>query len=253
MLERFAQIRPKILLTVNAVVYNGKTYDHLDKVKGVLRDLNVETCIVIPFVDRGAEDLGIANGLWWQSFLNLDDGQPLQFAQLPFDHPLYILYSSGTTGKPKCIVHSAGGTLLQHKKEHVIHGNLTAQDVVFQYTTTGWMMWNWLASCLSFGATIVLYEGSPFKPKSSIMFDLIDSLGVTVFGTSAKFLASTEEMGIVPNEIAKFDKLHSIYSTGSPLKPESYDFVYKHFKSDVLLGSITGTCRRPLPEKGRNL
>ena len=166
--------------------------------------------------------------------------EPMPFEQLPFNHPLYILYSSGTTGKPKCIVHSAGGTLIQHLKEHIIHGDMTRKDVFFQYTTTGWMMWNWLVSGLAVGCTIVLFDGSPFKPHPWILWDLAQELGFTKFGTSAKYLQSLQEMKIYPNEKHTLPRLNEMYSTGSPLTPESFEYVYTHIKKDICLASITG-------------
>lgn len=211
----------------------------------------VEKVILIPFVPTQPCDAStVAHGSTWSDFLatsgeTLDapssqNQESIEFEPLPFNHPLYILFSSGTTGKPKCIVHSAGGMLLQHKKEHVLHGNLSARDILFQYTTTGWMMWNWLVSGLTFGATIVLFDGSPFRPGPSALWDLVDQEKVTAFGTSAKYIQAIQDAGYYPNKHHSLKHLHSVYSTGSPLKPESFDFVYEHIKSDLLLGSITG-------------
>lgn len=243
-LERFQQIEPKILCTINAARYNGKVYSHLDKVKAVVEALpQLEHVIIVENVL--GHDLGldvVPKAMTWNTFIS--DGKqlntPIVFEQLPFNHPLCILFSSGTTGKPKCLVHSAGGTLLQHLKEHVIHGNLSRKDVFFQYTTTGWMMWNWLVSGLAVGMTLVLFDGSPFKPNPQFLWQMAEKLGVTVFGTSAKYIQSLEESQVYPSQFADLSKLHSIYSTGSPLKPESFDFVYSYIKKTVLLGSITG-------------
>ncbi|KAF9578775.1 hypothetical protein BGW38_005264, partial [Lunasporangiospora selenospora] len=257
-LDRFSQIKPKLLISINAVVYNGRPHDHIQKLNQVLESLDmVEKVILIPFVPTQPCDASMVNkATTWSDFLatsgedittgdNIadfanDDQEPIQFEQLPFNHPLYILFSSGTTGKPKCIVHSAGGMLLQHKKEHVLHGNLSSSDTLFQYTTTGWMMWNWLVSGLTLGATIVLFDGSPFKPGPSALWELVEKERVTAFGTSAKYLQAIQDVHYLPAEHHDLAHLHSIYSTGSPLKPESYDFVYRHIKSDLLLGSITG-------------
>ncbi|KAG9320741.1 hypothetical protein KVV02_006884 [Mortierella alpina] len=251
-LDRFSQIKPKLLFSVNAVVYNGRPHDHIHKLRQVLEGLEmVEKVILIPFVPTQACDASsVVHGSTWSDFLatsgeSLDaplsnDQESIEFEPLPFNHPLYILFSSGTTGKPKCIVHSAGGMLLQHKKEHVLHGNLSARDILFQYTTTGWMMWNWLVSGLTLGVTIVLFDGSPFRPGPSALWDLVDQEKVTAFGTSAKYIQAIQDAGYYPNKHHSLKHLHSIYSTGSPLKPESFDFVYEHIKSDLLLGSITG-------------
>lgn len=243
-LDRFQQIRPKVLVSVNGVVYNGKTYEHISKVKAVVESLeSLEKVVIINFVESlGFSDIPKDNAKWvtYDDFLKSGDGEKLVFEELPFNHPLYILYSSGTTGKPKCIVHSAGGTLIQHLKEHVIHGDMTRDDVFFQYTTTGWMMWNWLVSALAVGCTIVLFDGSPFKPDADILWQLAEKHGFTKFGTSAKYIQSLEEMKIHPIEKFKLEKLNEIYSTGSPLAGASYDFVYKNIKSDICLASITG-------------
>ncbi|TPX55051.1 hypothetical protein PhCBS80983_g05642 [Powellomyces hirtus] len=240
-LERFTQIRPKILFSVNAVMYNGKAHDHLDKLKEVVDGLDcLEKVVILPFVDRAFDASSISQGVTYAEFLKKDDGRALKFAQLPFEHPLVILFSSGTTGKPKCIVHSAGGVLIQHLKEHVIHGDMTEKDVFLYYTTTGWMMWNWLVSGLVAGGTVVAYDGSPFKPTPNRLWDLCDELKISVFGTSAKYIQSLQEARVTPMKTHKLEDLRIIYSTGSPLKPESFDYVYQQIKKDVLLGSITG-------------
>lgn len=256
-LDRFSQIKPKLLFSVNAVVYNGRPHDHIQKLNKVLEGLDmVEKVILIPFVpSQPCEAASVNKGSTWSEFLATSgeslsttassslppqDQEPIDFEPLPFNHPLYILFSSGTTGKPKCIVHSAGGMLLQHKKEHILHGNLSSSDILFQYTTTGWMMWNWLVSGLTLGATIVLFDGSPFKPGPSALWDLVEQENVTAFGTSAKYIQAIQDADYKPNQNHDLKRLHSIYSTGSPLKPESFDFVYEHIKKDLLLGSITG-------------
>ncbi|KAJ1971827.1 hypothetical protein H4R35_005032, partial [Dimargaris xerosporica] len=246
-LDRFAQIKPTVLVSVNAIVYNDKVYDHLAKVQTVVAGLpEIKRMVLVPFVASHSQDYtDIPRAQSWSDFMAIAPSDAaaldaLEFAQLPFDHPVYILFSSGTTGLPKCLVHSAGGMLLQHLKEHRIHGNMTREDVLLQYTTTGWMMWNWMASALALGATVVLYDGSPFKPTPGVLWQLMDHLGVTMFGTSAKYIQSLQASRYRPKEHHALEKLHSIYSTGSPLKPESYDFVYQHIKANLCLGSITG-------------
>lgn len=264
-MDRFSQIEPRILFSVNAVVYNGKTLDHSAKANAVAEGLftttyfcayvavhltnivpppalpSVEKVVMIPFVENHSGQ-DVVKSCTWNQFLESPSQLPesITFEQLPFNHPAFIMFSSGTTGLPKCIVHSAGGLLLQLKKEHIIHGGLSKDDVFFYYTTTGWMMWNWLVAVLSVGATIVLWDGSPFKPSPGALWELVDELQITHFGTSAKYIQSVMEVGYKPRETCNLSTLKAIYSTGSPLKPESYDFVYRDVKEDVLLGSITG-------------
>ncbi|RCH81178.1 hypothetical protein CU098_003024, partial [Rhizopus stolonifer] len=243
-LDRFSQIQPKVLISVNKVIYNGKTLDHIPKLATVVKGLPcLQKVVLIPFVGE-LEHYDIPNLVSWSDFSNSVpvDQLPseIRFEQVPFNHPAFILFSSGTTGLPKCIVHSGAGLLLQLKKEHMIHGNMGPEDVFFYYTTTGWMMWNWLTSALSVGATIVLWDGSPFKPAPISLWELSDALGVTHFGTSAKYIQSLQEAGVHPIKECKLDTLKAVYSTGSPLKPESFDFVYQYIKKDIMLGSITG-------------
>lgn len=241
-LDRFGQIKPKVLFSVEAVRYNQKEFWHLDKVKDVVKGLpELEKVVIVPY--RGTKDIdltNIPNSVLMEDFLKGHDKSELAFEQLPFNHPLFVMYSSGTTGPPKCMVHSQGGTLIQLLKEHVIHSGATANDVIFFYTTTAWMMWNWLVTALGSGAAIVLYDGSPFVPSPNALWDLVDELGITYFGAGAKYYDMLDEKNIEINKSHKLSTLKGVLSTASPLKPQSYDYLYSKVKKDMVVGSITG-------------
>ena len=247
-LDRFSQIQPKIVFSVEAVSYNMKTHDHLTKLSQVVNKLDsVEKVVVIPFIhDQENIDLsGVNKAVFLDDFLETGRGcdrefPPLEYVQVPFNHPLFIMYSSGTTGAPKCMVHSVGGTLIKHLEEHVVQGNRSSEDTLLYYTTTGWMMWNWEVSVLATGCSLVLYDGSPLHPHNAVMWDLVDKCGITVFGTSAKWIAVQEDRGLKPRLSHKLTTLKAICSTGSPLTPKSYDYVYRDIKANVLLASISG-------------
>jgi len=243
--DRLGQIQPKVLFCAAAYSYNGKTHDCLDKVKGILKAIpSIERTVVVPYMNPEARLDRLPGATWMADFMKAGhaggSGDGIDFARLPFDHPVYILYSSGTTGVPKCITHGAGGTLIQHLKELVLHSNLRRSDRICYFTTCGWMMWNWLISSLAVGATVVLFDGSPFYPWPAAMFDLIDEFGVTVYGTGAKAIAAWEKAGLKPRESHQLNSLVTLLSTGSPLSPENFDYVYREIKQNLCLASISG-------------
>jgi len=239
-LDRFGQIEPRILFTANGYRYNGKEYDSLERIAEILNELpSIEKVIVVPYTEPHPDPGRVRDGVLLEDFL-VPHATELPFAQVPANHPLYIMYSSGTTGVPKCIVHGVAGTLVQHIKELKLHTDVKREDTIFYFTTCGWMMWNWLVSSLALGARVMLYDGSPFYPDPTAMWQMAEEEGITIFGTSASYLAALEKAGVKPKETFDVTPLKAVLSTGSPLSIESFEFVYRDIKDDVCLSSISG-------------
>jgi len=241
-LDRFGQIKPRILFAANAYIYNGKKFDCLEKIEKIVQSIpEIKKVVIIPFViDHPSESPALKEkAVTWNDFLD-PSANTLSFPHFLFNHPLYIMYSSGTTGIPKCIVHGAGGTLLQHAKELMLHSDLNRGDNIIYFTTCGWMMWNWLVSSLFVGATVTLFDGSPSYPNLKVLWKLADDEEITHFGTSAKFLGACRSRNIIPKNKFLLKKLRVVLSTGSPLLPEDFDWTYSNVKSNLQLSSISG-------------
>jgi acetoacetyl-CoA synthetase len=240
-LDRFGQIQPKVLFTADGYFFKGKKIDSLERISQILKKIpSVKTVVVIPYTKINPDIGQIPNAVFFDEFKSSQAGLEIDFEQLPFDHPLYIMYSSGTTGLPKCMVQSAGGILIHHLKELMLHTDLKRNDTIFYFTTCGWMMWNWLASSLAVGATLVLFDGNPFHPDPGALWKMAQDLKITVFGTSAGYIAALQNAGEQPGKNYDLSNLRAILSTGSPLSREGFEFVYRQIKADLQLASISG-------------
>jgi acetoacetyl-CoA synthetase len=240
-LDRFGQIGPKVLFTADGYFYNGKSFDSLAKVGGILQQLPmVEKVVVVGYTAADPDLAPVPHAVSWESFVAPYSPAEIDFVQVPAEHPLYVMYSSGTTGKPKCMVQSHVGILTNQLKEHLLHCDLRREDVLFYFTTCGWMMWNWLVCGLGMGATLVLYDGSPFHPGPDVLWKLAERLGITIFGTSAKYISALDEAGYQPGSDCSLDRLRMVCSTGSPLAVSSFEYAYREIKADMQLASISG-------------
>ena len=240
-LDRFGQIKPKVLFTANGYSFKGKKLDCLERIADILKELpSIEKVVVVPYTEQNADISSIPNAVHYNDFKSSEANLEIEFEQLPFDHPLYIMYSSGTTGLPKCMVQSAGGILIHHLKELMLHTDLKREDTIFYFTTCGWMMWNWLTSSLAVGATLVLFDGNPFHPHPAALWEMAQEEKVTVFGTSAGYIAALINAGVKPAHDYDVSALRAVLSTGSPLSIEGFEYIYNDVKRDLQLASIAG-------------
>ncbi len=240
-LDRFGQIKPKVLFTADGYFFKGKRLDSLERISSILKELpSVEKVVVVPFTVKDPDIGTVLHAVLYNDFKSPESGLAIEFEQLPFDHPLYIMYSSGTTGLPKCMVQSAGGILVHHLKELMLHADLKREDTIFYFTTCGWMMWNWLVSSLAVGATLVLYDGNPFHPDPGALWKMAQDEKITIFGTSAGYIAALQNTGVKPGKTFDLSPLKAVLSTGSPLSIEGFEYVYREVKADLQLASIAG-------------
>jgi acetoacetyl-CoA synthetase len=240
-LDRFGQIQPKVLFTADGYFFKGKRLDSLERISHILKELpSIEKVVVVPYTEKIPNITGVPNSILYEEFRSSEPKLEIDFAQLPFEHPLYIMYSSGTTGLPKCMVQSAGGILIHHLKELMLHTDVKRDDVIFYFTTCGWMMWNWLTSSLALGATLVLFDGNPFHPDPGALWKMAQDEEITIFGTSAGYIAALQNAGVKPGESYDLAPLKALLSTGSPLSNEGFEYIYRDVKSDLQLASISG-------------
>ncbi len=240
-LDRFGQIKPKVLFTANGYWFKGKSLDSIERISDILKQLpSIEKVVVVPYTEQDPDISWVPNAIHYRDFKSPDSNLEIEFEQLPFEHPLYIMYSSGTTGLPKCMVQSAGGILIHQLKELMLHTDLKREDTIFYFTTCGWMMWNWLTSSLGVGASLVLFDGNPFHPDPGTLWKMAQDEKITIFGTSAGYIAALQNSGVKPGKQYDLTPLKAVLSTGSPLSVEGFEFIYEEVKKDLQLASIAG-------------
>ncbi len=240
-LDRFGQIQPKVLFTADGYFYKGKKFDSLERISNILKELpSTEKVVVVPYTQEEPDISNVPNAVYFDDFKSSEDNLEIEFVQLPFQHPHYIMYSSGTTGLPKCMVQSAGGVLINHLKELIVHTDLKREDTIFYFTTCGWMMWNWLTSSLAVGASLVLFDGNPFYPDPGALWKMAEEEKISVFGTSAGYISALMNAGVKPGKTYDLAPLKAVLSTGSPLSEEGFEYIYQEVKDDLQLASISG-------------
>ncbi|MBW2646043.1 MAG: acetoacetate--CoA ligase [Deltaproteobacteria bacterium] len=240
-LDRFGQVKPKVLFTADGYFFKGKRLDSLDRISKIIKEIpSIEKIVVVPYTEKKPDISGLSNAIHYKEFRSSESNLEIKFEQLPFEHPLYIMYSSGTTGLPKCLVQSAGGILINHLKEHILHTDSKREDTIFYYTTCGWMMWNWLASALAVGAKLVLFDGNPFYPDPGVLWKIAQDEKISIFGTSAGYIAALQNAGIKPGKAYDLSSLKTVLSTGSPLSVEGFEYIYREVKKNLQLSSISG-------------